>query len=72
MMCDVIGTKCFAFENSHILRNALSYKPCSNWTDHCQRITKAFGVVSQRTPHGLQWEEFQNALRKFECESQQK
>jgi len=39
-----------------------------NWGDHCQRVTKAFGVVSQRTPHGLQWEEFENALRKFDQE----
>lgn len=37
-----------------------------NWGDHCQRVTKAFGVVSQRTPHGLQWEEFQKALKKYE------
>lgn len=36
-----------------------------NWGNNCQRVTSAFGVVSQRTPHGLQWEEFQSALRKF-------
>eukprot|EP00531_Pseudo-nitzschia_arenysensis_P013231 CAMPEP_0116149940 /NCGR_PEP_ID=MMETSP0329-20121206/19254_1 /TAXON_ID=697910 /ORGANISM="Pseudo-nitzschia arenysensis, Strain B593" /LENGTH=195 /DNA_ID=CAMNT_0003646365 /DNA_START=211 /DNA_END=798 /DNA_ORIENTATION=+ len=40
-----------------------------NWGDHCQRVTKAFGVVSQRTPYGLQWKEFQNAMRKFESQS---
>jgi len=41
-----------------------------NWGDNCQRVTNAFGVVSQRTPHGLKWEEFQNAIRKFDHESQ--
>jgi len=43
----------------------------SNWGDHCQRVTKAFGVVSQRTPHGLQWEEFENALSKYAQQQQQ-
>jgi len=37
-----------------------------NWGNHCERVSKAFGVVSQRTPHGLQWEEFENGLSNYQ------
>lgn len=36
-----------------------------NWGDHCGDVSKTFGVVSQRTPNGLQYREFQAALEKY-------
>lgn len=51
---------------SGIPYNEMLFFDDCNWGDHCQRVTKAFGVVSQRTPHGLQWEEFQSALKKYQ------
>jgi len=36
-----------------------------NWGDHCGDVSKTFGVVSQRTPNGLQYSEFQMALAKY-------
>eukprot|EP00535_Pseudo-nitzschia_heimii_P001987 CAMPEP_0197179968 /NCGR_PEP_ID=MMETSP1423-20130617/4750_1 /TAXON_ID=476441 /ORGANISM="Pseudo-nitzschia heimii, Strain UNC1101" /LENGTH=215 /DNA_ID=CAMNT_0042629979 /DNA_START=127 /DNA_END=774 /DNA_ORIENTATION=+ len=51
-------------------REMLFFDDC-NWGDNCERVTKAFGVVSQRTPNGLQWEEFLDGLKKFEHQSRQ-
>ena len=37
------------------------------WEDHCAIVPKYCpGVVTQRTPHGLQVSEWENALDKFE------
>ncbi|CAB9509477.1 expressed unknown protein [Seminavis robusta] len=36
-----------------------------NWGDHVGDIDKSFGVIGQRTPNGLQWHEFQQALGKY-------
>mmetsp|Transcript_19628 Transcript_19628/g.52189 ORF Transcript_19628/g.52189 Transcript_19628/m.52189 type:complete len:88 (+) Transcript_19628:608-871(+) len=33
-----------------------------NWGDHCGRVSKALGVVSQRTPHGMEVRFFRQAL----------
>ena len=38
----------------------------SNWSDHCAIVARNCpGVVSQRTPRGLQYSEFSNGLKKF-------
>lgn len=42
----------------------ITYIDC-NWGDHCGDVTDKFGVVSQRTPRGLQWSEFQGAMEKY-------
>lgn len=39
-----------------------------NWGDNCGNIERAFGVVTQRTPGGLQVDEFENALQNFDQE----
>mmetsp|Transcript_13017 Transcript_13017/g.23379 ORF Transcript_13017/g.23379 Transcript_13017/m.23379 type:complete len:214 (+) Transcript_13017:69-710(+) len=36
-----------------------------NWGDHCGRVTQELGVVSWRTPAGLQWKDFQGGLEKY-------
>lgn len=40
------------------------YDDC-NWGDHCQDLEDTFGVVGQRTPNGLQIEEFYAGLQKY-------
>lgn len=52
-------------EESGIPYNEMLFFDDCNWGDHCGRVSKKFGVVSQRTPHGLQWKEFINALAKY-------
>ena len=37
-----------------------------NWGDHCARVSAKYGVVSQKTPSGLQWKEFVQAMAKFD------
>ena len=38
----------------------------SNWSDHCAIVSRNCpGVVSQRTPRGLQYSEFVSGLKKF-------
>ena len=37
----------------------------SNWGDHCARVHDALGVITQKTPHGLQWTEFLQGLEKY-------
>jgi len=38
----------------------------SNWSDHCTIVAKHCpGVVTQRTPRGLQYSEWENGLKKF-------
>jgi magnesium-dependent phosphatase 1 len=36
-----------------------------NWTDHCTAVERALGVVAQRTPHGMQVEEWEAGLQKW-------
>ena len=36
-----------------------------NWGDHCRTVSREFGVVSQRTPAGMQYSEFVEALDKY-------
>jgi len=39
-----------------------------NWTDHCAQVSK-LGVTTQRTPHGMQADEWENALKTFASKS---
>jgi magnesium-dependent phosphatase 1 len=41
-----------------------------NWGDHCSTVTNAFGVISMRTPRGMHYKEFQDALIKYRQEFQ--
>jgi magnesium-dependent phosphatase 1 len=43
-----------------------------NWGDHCADVTRAYGVVSQRTPSGMTIEEFYQGLEKYRKESQKR
>lgn len=36
-----------------------------NWGDHCTTVSREFGVTSQATPHGLQYQEFQQGLAQY-------
>lgn len=40
-----------------------------NWGDHCADVTANFGVVSQRTPRGMQLSEFYQGLEKYRKEA---
>jgi magnesium-dependent phosphatase 1 len=40
-----------------------------NWKDHCEDVTRTFGVVSQRTPSGMRIEEFHGGLEKYRKEA---
>eukprot|EP00536_Pseudo-nitzschia_multiseries_P011057 jgi/Psemu1/204829/e_gw1.358.52.1 len=55
-------------EESCVPYNEMLFFDDCNWGDHCRRVTNAFGVVSQRTPRGLQWEEFHKGLKKYESQ----
>ena len=37
-----------------------------NWTDHCTAVSRAHGVVAQRTPHGLTAGEWEAGLRAWQ------
>ena len=38
----------------------------SNWSDHCTIVAAGCpGVVTQRTPRGMQYSEFQSGMKKF-------
>lgn len=54
----------FASLGTYLL--ALSQFQDCNWGDHCTRVSERYGVVSQQTPRGLRWEEFLQAMAKFE------
>ena len=49
------------------LKYSLFFDDC-NWGDHCDVVGRAFGVVGQRTPNGLQKEEWEAALEKYNSE----
>ena len=51
-------------ESNIDLKYSLFFDDC-NWSDHCSVVNKAFGVIGQRTPSGLQWSEWEEALRTY-------
>ena len=36
-----------------------------NWTDHCAEVSSKWGVVTQRTPHGMTVEEWELGMQSF-------
>ena len=40
-----------------------------NWQDHCTDVTNTLGVVSMKTPDGLQLDQFYTALQKYHDET---
>lgn len=47
-----------------IIVYGLCFSDC-NWGDHVGDISDTFGVTGQRTPNGLQWREFVQALETY-------
>ena len=43
-----------------------------NWGDHCGRVSREFGVVSQRTPAGMQYSEFVQGMEQYAKMAQRK
>ena len=43
-----------------------------NWGDHCGRVTQHLGVVSRRTPHGLELRHFHEALLDYRRQAQER
>ncbi len=45
--------------------------PCCSYddSDHCADVTANFGVISQRTPRGMQLSEFHQGLEKYRKEA---
>ena len=41
------------------------YQQDCNWGDHVGDISDTYGVTGQRTPNGLQWREFLQALEAY-------
>jgi len=50
---------------SHVPYEEMLFFDDCNWGDHVQDVQDAFGVIGQRTPNGLQIEEFYTGLEKF-------
>jgi magnesium-dependent phosphatase 1 len=43
-----------------------------NWGDHCGRVSREFGVISQRTPSGLHHSEFVQGLNSYKKAAQER
>lgn len=43
-----------------------------NWGDHCSTVTREFGVVSMRTPRGMEYSEFLEALEKYRMQAEKR
>ena len=50
-------------ENTGIAYEEMLFFDDCNWTDHCTAVERALGVVAQRTPHGMQTEEWEAGLQ---------
>lgn len=55
-------------KESNVPYNEMIFFDDCNWGDHCATVSREFGVVTMRTPRGLQHSEFQEALDKFRRE----
>jgi magnesium-dependent phosphatase 1 len=58
-------------ESKIAFEEMLFFDDC-NWGDHCATVTREFGVVSYRTPRGLQYSEFQQALDKYRTQAEER
>eukprot|EP00555_Chaetoceros_dichaeta_P003766 CAMPEP_0198249564 /NCGR_PEP_ID=MMETSP1447-20131203/1059_1 /TAXON_ID=420782 /ORGANISM="Chaetoceros dichaeta, Strain CCMP1751" /LENGTH=195 /DNA_ID=CAMNT_0043934235 /DNA_START=216 /DNA_END=803 /DNA_ORIENTATION=+ len=54
-------------ESSVPYNEMLFFDDC-NWGDHCADVTASFGVISQRTPAGMQLSEFHSGIEKYRKE----
>ena len=52
-------------ENTGVAYEEMLFFDDCNWTDHCTAVERALGVVAQRTPHGMQVEEWEAGLQKW-------
>jgi magnesium-dependent phosphatase 1 len=55
-------------QESRVPYNEMIFFDDCNWGDHCATVAREFGVVTMRTPRGLQYSEFQEALEKYRKE----
>jgi len=56
-------------EESGVSYNEMLFFDDCNWGDHCADVTSNFGVISQRTPRGMQLSEFHAGLEKYRKEA---
>jgi len=56
-------------EESNVPYNEMLFFDDCNWGDHCADVTANFGVVSQRTPRGMQLSEFHAGIDKYRKEA---
>lgn len=59
-------------ETSQVAYNEMLFFDDCNWGDHCATVTREFGVVSYRTPSGLQYSEFTEAMEKYQKEAEKR
>lgn len=52
-------------EESGIPYDEMLFFDDCNWGDHCSDVTNTLGVVSKKTPRGLQLDEFHSGLEKY-------
>ena len=52
-------------KESGIPYNEMLFFDDCNWGDHCADVTENFGVVSQRTPHGMELSLFHKGMEKY-------
>lgn len=52
-------------EESGVPYNEMLFFDDCNWGDHCADVTANFGVISQRTPRGMQLSEFHQGMEKY-------
>lgn len=50
---------------SHVAYDEMLFFDDCNWGDHCADVSESFGVISQRTPNGLTFDEFHEGLEKY-------
>ncbi len=50
---------------SQVPYNEMLFFDDCNWQDHCEDVSRSFGVTSQRTPNGLKLNEFHTGLDKY-------
>jgi hypothetical protein len=63
--------KSFFYFMSYATDPFLAVQDC-NYGDHCGKVSRELGVVSRRTPHGLQWKDFQEALANYKQQAEER
>lgn len=62
----------FLHQDSRIPFNEMLFFDDCNWGDHVEIVRRAYGVIGQRTPAGLQFHEFEQALERYRKQKNQK